>query len=118
MINNYGSSYLIKNRSDTNVILIFDSDSYLHKLILESCMFRTKICVEFDSQTNYLDSIRIIRNKKEEILNFLGPVLEISKISYRYRLDNNTKLFQNVFIIFTGFIRIIAEKKSVSINYG
>ena len=118
MINNYGSSYLDKNRSDTNVILIFDFDSYLHRLILEYCMFRNKICVEFDSQTNYLDSIRIIRNKNEEILNFLVTVLEISKISYGYRLDNNTKLFQNVFIIFTKFIRILAERKSVSINYG
>jgi len=51
-------------------------------------MFRTKICVEFDSQTNYFDSLRIITNKKE------------------------------TFIIFTRFTRIFAEMKSVSINYG
>jgi hypothetical protein len=47
------------------VILVFDFDSYLDRLTSNLACLGTKICVEFDSQTNYLDSLRIITNKKE-----------------------------------------------------
>lgn len=51
-INNYSKSYLNKNRSDTNALLTFDFDSYIDRLIFQSCAHRTKNCVRFVSQTS------------------------------------------------------------------